>query len=100
MDLRPRQQLVEKQIELIKVVEAIDSVLRTKEWQLLDELVWSKRANALEKDLLLASKEDLVDVPNIYRLQGRLQEAKRFADLKGFGEERVRELEAIKLKIK
>ena len=91
--------LRERQTELIKIVESIDEVLRTKGWQTLKELEFDKRVSSIERQLLAEAKMDEVEPKKQYRLQGELIWARRYSDLKSYGEMLKKELESIKKKL-
>lgn len=86
--------------ELINIVKAIDGVLRSEDWKVLEEGLWSRRVETIERLILSAAKDGEINLPAIYKLQGRRDEAKRYLNLKEYGESLVKELEAVKLKLK
>lgn len=92
------EKLRERQIELIKILEAIDAVLKSREWGMLKELEFDNMEERLERELLSEAKTS-VDVNKIYKLQGELAGVKR-VDLINLGMKRRNELEGINLKLK
>lgn len=91
--------LRERQTELIKIIESIDEVLKTKGWQTLKELVFDSRVDSLERQLLAEAKKEEIDPKKIYKLQGELIWSKRYSDLRSYAEMLKKELEGIKLKL-
>ncbi len=86
----------DRQNDLIKIIEAIDEVLKTKGWATLKELVWDGRVSSIERQLLSEAKGVEIKTENIYRLQGELNWTKRYADLKSYAQMCQKELEGIK----
>ena len=74
-------------------------MLKNKHWLILKELVFDKQVAKLERLLLAEAKSPEVQIENIYKLQGELTWAKRYADLSKFAEQLKKELEGIKQKI-
>lgn len=71
---------------LTRMVEAIDGLLKTKDWQTLEELHFSKENGRIERLLLSETKKLQVDDKEIYRLQGEEKWAKRYADIRKWAE--------------
>ncbi len=94
------QKLRDRQADLILVIEAIDEVLKSKAWQTLKELVLDGLVSRVERLLLSESKGVEVNTANIYRLQGELNWAKRYGDLKSYAEMLKQELQGIKDNLK
>ena len=91
--------LHDRQAELIGIVQAIDSILKSEDWQYLEEKLWKPRVETLNRQILTeATKKDIL-VSELYYLNGRRDEAKKYANLQEFGQSQVRELEAIKQKL-
>lgn len=91
--------LRERQTELIRIIESVDEVLRTKGWQTLKELIFDKRVESIERQLMAEAKMDEVVPKKLYKLQGELLGAKRYSDLRSYAEVLKKELEGIKLKL-
>lgn len=89
-----KEKLIAKRNELIRTVEAIDAVLRNKDWQILRD-TFEGLAESIESQLLSAAKEKELDTKKIYFLQGQLATAKRY-DLAVYAEMCKKELEGIK----
>lgn len=98
MEESVRQRLVERQTELIKTIEAIEGVLKSKHWQNLTELVWDKEENRIQRLLLVEAQREELDTKSLYRLQGELLTIRRY-NLVSYAEKLIRELEGIKIKL-
>ncbi len=92
--------LRERQTELIKIIESIDELMKSKAWNTLKELVFDGLVERIERLLLAEAKGVDLNFANIFRLQGELAWARRYSDLGSFAEVLKRELEGIKQKIK
>lgn len=71
---------------LTRLIEAIDGVLKTKDWQTLVELHFSKEKERVERLLLSETKKIQLEDKEIYRLQGELKWGVRYADLRRWAE--------------
>lgn len=69
-----------------RLIEAIDGVLKTKDWATLEELHFSQEKERVERLILSEAKKPEVDVKAIYRLQGELKWAVRYKDLRKWAE--------------
>src|SRR3990167_2151637 len=72
--------------KLTKLLEAIDGVLKTEHWQTFVEMHFSKEEERIERLLLSEAKKTEVDNKEIYRLQGEMKWARRYADLRKWAE--------------
>jgi len=90
--------LRDRQSELIKTINAINELLKNKDWRTFEELVLEKRWATLERLLLAEAKTREPSLAEIYRLQGRWDEAKKL-DLVNYAEVLIKELEGIKIKL-
>lgn len=88
-----KEKLIARQSELIRIVEAIDEVLHTREWQTIRE-VFDTRVEALEKQILLEASAE-IDIKKLYYLQGQKAEIKRY-DLATYAEACKKELQGLK----
>jgi hypothetical protein len=91
--------LRQRQVELTKIIEALDELVQSKSWQTLIELVFNKEEERLERLLLSEAKNNPVDVVKCYLIQGELKPTKRFNDLIGYASLLKKELEGINLKL-
>ena len=71
---------------LTRLIEAIDGVLRTKDWATLEELHFSQEKRRIERLLLSEAKKLPVNDKEIYRLQGEMKWALRYADIRKWAE--------------
>jgi hypothetical protein len=88
-----------EQTRLIKVVEALQKLDESKEWQTLKELVFSKSLASIERQMLNECVAQEVNVNKIYRLQGEWAWAKQYNDVDRFAETLKRQLEEIKKRL-
>lgn len=91
------EKLIARRVELVRKVEAIDGVIRSKDWQVLRE-EFEGRSGVLERQLIVEAKKSPVEVEKIYFIQGELAENKRF-DLPLWQDKLKKELEGIKLNL-
>jgi len=73
--------LRERKEELTKIVEAINHLAQTADWQLLKDRVFDGQVEKIKKNLQLESEKSELQPTKIYRLQGELEWAKRYSDL-------------------
>ena len=97
-DLDNKKAIQARQVELVRIVEAIDEVLKNKGWQTLKELVLDGRVSSIERQLLTLTKADPLNPGLMLKLQGELTWAKRYSDLRSYADVLKQELEGIKLK--
>lgn len=90
------QKLRDRANDLVIIVEALDSVVQSKAWQILKELVWDNEVARIERLLLADAKSDEPSLKVQYRLQGELARARRYSDLKSYAEMFQKELKGIK----
>src|SRR3990167_6707069 len=88
--------LQEQQGETTRLVEAINLVEESEDWQKLKELLLDGIVEKLERQLKDEAKKDEVNLPKIYRLQGQIEWAKKYSNLKKISDEK--RLEIINLK--
>lgn len=94
------QKLRDRQTDLIRILEAIDLVLKDKGWQTLKELVFDGIVERLERQLLTEAKKPVIEAEKIYFLQGEMAWARRYSDLKSYAEMLQKELQGIKDNLK
>ena len=97
IDLSPLQ---DKQGELTQIIEAINRIEASEDWQKLKKLLLDEVVLNLERQLLNEVSRKEINLPEIYRFQGQLTWAIRYADLKKLAESKKQELEGIKLRLK
>lgn len=93
-----KDKLRTRQAELIRIVEAIDEVLKNRSWQVLKEIMFDEIVLRIERQLLAEAKKPRIESELIYTLQGELATAKRY-DLATYAERLKKELEGIKLNL-
>ena len=91
--------LQEKQGELAKLVEAINRVEANEDWQKLKEIFLDGIVEKLERQLKDEASKEEVNLPKVYRLQGRVEWAKRYSNLKKISDEKRLEMENLKKQI-
>lgn len=92
-----KDKLIARRAELIQIVEAIDRIIRSKDWQVLRE-TFEGRAEILERQMLTEAKKPIVEPEKIYFIQGELSENKRY-DLASWQAKLKKELESIKINL-
>lgn len=71
-------QLRERESVLIRLITAIESVQSSEEWSTLKSVIFDSREESLEKQIRSESMAQTIDDSELYRLQGRLFEAKKY----------------------
>ncbi len=89
--------LRERDTHLIRLIEAITDVQSTQAWGTLKEEFDGEIAR-LHRLILRESKEKEVNLPEIYRLQGRIESAKKYS-LENLLEDAMTEHNSIKSKL-
>ena len=96
----PESYLQRQQGELTQIVEAINRVEVSEDWQKLKKLVLDGIVVNLERQLLNQAVEKEVNTAEVYRLQGQLFWARKYADLKKLSDMYRQQVESIKNQIK
>ena len=91
--------LQEQQGELAQLVEAINRVEANDDWRKLKDIFLNGIVDKLERQLRDEAKKDKVSLPKIYRLQGQIEWARKYSDLKKFSSEKRLEIENLKKQI-
>lgn len=73
--------LRQREGELVKIIEAIRTVEQSDEWSTLKTHVLDGVLETLDKRLATEASKPSVDTPQIYRLQGQIAWAKKYANL-------------------
>ncbi len=92
--------LEEKRGETSQIVEAISRVEAHEDWQKLKRLVLDEVVSSLERRLLSKASDHEVNLPEVYRLQGQLEWARKYVDLKKLADSYRNQLEHIKYQLK
>lgn len=90
-----KDKLNERRAKLVKTVEAIDGVLKDRNWHVLREVLFDELVVNLDRQLLSEAKSPKLEDSKIYFLQGQIATAKRY-DLATYAEQCKKELEGIK----
>lgn len=88
--------LVERKAKLVRMIEAIGRLSENPDWKLLNREFFASRIETLEKILYAEVKKFPIKESEIYKLQGKVEEAKR-QDLGELLEKFKVELQNIKL---
>lgn len=91
--------LRELQGELSQLVEAINRVEQSEDWQKLKKLFLNKIIDRLERQLRDEASKPNIDLPKLYRLQGQIDWANKYSDLKKISSEKRLEIENLKKQI-
>ena len=92
--------LQEKQGELAQLVEAINRVEANEDWRKLKDLFLNGVVDKLERQLRDEASKVEVSLPKIYRLQGQIEWAKKYSDLKKISNQKRLEIENLKKQTK
>ena len=91
--------LQKQQGELTQIVEAINRIEATEDWKKLKSMLLDGVIKTLEKQILSESSKQEIAIPELYRLQGQLAWAKKYADLKKLSEYFKQQIDNIKNQI-
>ena len=92
--------LIQRQGELVKIVEALRRVADSEDWHVLKKLVFDGVIETLERQLKSEAQKAEVVTPELYRLQGQLVWARKYADLHKLSEFFKNQVEGIKISLK
>jgi len=96
IDPRRVEALRERDSELVRMIEAIDALLKSNEWSTLKELEFDKTVATLEANLANEATKSEISAPTIYRLQGELKWARKFSKLENLSDQYRKELNGIR----
>ena len=88
----------QRQVEVVKIIEALDSLIVNEDWKVLKVLVFDGIVDALENRIKLEACKKPIDTDELHRLNGQLTWAKRYSDLNKLND--VYKLELTNLKDK
>lgn len=91
--------LREKEVEIIKIVEALSKVANSDEWQNLKNLVFDGVVETLERKIAQEATKKPLNDAEIYSLNGQLVWAKKFSQLESLIEVYRTELTNIRNKL-
>lgn len=86
--------------ELSQIVEVISRIEATDDWQKLKRLVLDGVIATLDRQLASEASKQEVNTPELYRLQGQLVWAKKYADLKKLSDFFRKHIENINIQLK
>ncbi len=92
---KPKDTSIEE-ARLTRMIEALARLLVSQEWAVLQELHFGRELERVERLLISESKKDLLEDREIYRLQGELKWAKRYADLREWAKALTNQLKKLK----
>ena len=91
--------LQEQQGEITRLIESINRVEASEDWRKLKELLLDGIVEKLERQLKDEAKKDEVSLPKLYRLQGQIEWAKKYTNLKKISDDKRLEIENLKKQI-
>lgn len=94
-DPEPDDRLVElrkRETELVALLSITKNLLTNPDWLTLKELIFEPILSNLQKRLRIESEKTELNTPEIYRLQGQILWAKRYADLQKLADDYKSEL--------
>lgn len=86
----------QQQATLVRLIEAINGLLQSPEWQTLQELHFTQEEERIERLIVSSAKKATIDESELYRLQGELKWAKRYADMPKFAQILKSQLDKLK----
>lgn len=89
------EQLGIEESRLVKLIEALMRISATEDWRTLKSLIFDRRLEQLDKQMKAESERLELKDSEIYRLQGRLYEARKY-DLENLVEVYRQELSNIR----
>ncbi len=78
-------QLKNREGQLIKIIEAIESVGKSEAWSTLKTEVFDSIVNILEREIKDEAKKESPDTLKLNRLAGQLKWAEKYSDLSKLG---------------
>lgn len=91
--------LRQRKEELIKLIEAINTLASTESWHILKLAVFDGMIEGLNKRLRQESERPVLNEAEIYRLQGQLNWARKYSDLYKLAEVYKTELNSLTKKL-
>lgn len=91
--------LREEQTRITNLILAIERLDKSAEWQTVKELLLDGLVEKLKRQVQTEALAPEVSQNNLYRLQGELKWARKYADLNEFASTLKTELEGIKKRI-
>lgn len=94
-----KARLREEQTRLIKILEALEKLDKSKEWHILKDLVFSKSLEVIERQIKNEALQPEISTDKLYKLQGEWVWAKQYSDTDRFVKTIKLQLEEIKKRI-
>lgn len=94
-----KDKLLHRQTELIKIIESFEKLDKSKEWETVNELVFEKSLQAIERQLLNESLAPEINMNKLYKLQGEWVWAKQYNDINRFTATLKKQLVEIKKRL-
>jgi Lhr-like helicase len=95
----PQEKVQEREAWLVRVIEAARAVSDSAEWSSLKEEVFDGVLERLERDLARESMKPEVNTPELYRLQGQILWARKYADIATLADEYRSELTNVRKRL-
>jgi len=95
-----KEQIRAKQVEIEKILEALEKLDKSKEWKTLQELLFKTSVEAIERQVKNEALAPKIDVDKLYRLQGEYAWARQYMDIPSFISSLKTQLQGIKQKLK
>lgn len=97
VDITPNLRAEEE--KLVKIIEAIESVANSPEWQILKELVFDGVVESLERQKSVETSRQPINVDKVHSLNGQLAWAKRYSNFTTLSEAYRLRLREVKEKL-
>lgn len=88
--------LRERETQLVRIIEALEGISHSTEWSTLKTLIFDSLVDSLERQVKYESERKNLDDSEIYRLQGKLSWARKYASLSKLSDEYRLELSNIR----
>lgn len=88
--------LRERETELVRIVEALERVGLSRDWQLLEDLIFKGVLTALNRELATEIKKQPLNGPKIHSLNGQIKWAEKFINLASLASIYKQELSSIR----
>ncbi len=85
-DFDPKSALRERESKLVRMINAIDGVSESADWNILKAELFEPVSLSLEHKLMTEVKAEEINEPEIYRLQGQLVWARKYSKLEDLRE--------------
>lgn len=92
-----KEKLHSEEGRLVKIVEALQDVQKTKAWSTLKTEIFDSLVTVLEKDLKTEAEKIDTSASKLNRISGELKWARRFSDLAKLEGEKRAELQRLRL---